>query len=213
MVKGASAAVTRVSDLTDLARRIDDAASGAARFFLAVAGPPGSGKSTLAQALADRVKLPSCVVPMDGFHLDNATLSEKCLLPRKGAPETFDLTGFSRLIDDLRTGRTRTFPVFDRTQDSVVPDGGTVPEDATLYVFEGNYLLFDEPGWADLNDRWDASVWIDVPDAVLEDRLVRRWRDHGLTEAAARARAQGNDMANARRVKSRVIAPTWSLAQ
>ena len=53
---------------------------------VAIAGPPGSGKSTLAADLARRIGLSCCLIPMDGFHLDNATLSARGLLPVKGAP-------------------------------------------------------------------------------------------------------------------------------
>ena len=50
---------------------------------VAIAGPPGSGKSTLAANLASVSDL-LCLVPMDGFHLDNATLSARGLLAVKG---------------------------------------------------------------------------------------------------------------------------------
>ena len=39
-----------------------------------------------------------------------------------------------------------------------------------------------------------------MPEDELERRLVRRWLDHGLDAEAARARALGNDIPNARRV-------------
>ncbi|MFP3656857.1 nucleoside/nucleotide kinase family protein, partial [Burkholderia sp. SIMBA_052] len=67
---------------------------------------------------------------------------------------------------------------------------------------EGNYLLFDEPGWRDLTDLWDVSIRLDVPLADLEARLVQRWLTHGLDQAAAEAPARGNDLANAQRIAS-----------
>ena len=204
--------VTEVSNISELAGLIAEAAQGIARFALAVAGPPGSGKSTLADQLSAQIERPSCVIPMDGFHLDNRTLETRGLLARKGAPETFDLRGFSELIDRLLDGRTVLYPTFDRVSDAVVPDGGSVPPGTEILIFEGNYLLFDETDWAELNRRWDASVWIEVPEDVLQERLVQRWRDHGLSEQAAQDRASQNDMRNAQRIKSAVLPSTWVVA-
>ena len=125
---------------------------------VAIAGPPGSGKSSIAGALCEIIGETSCVVPMDGFHLDNESLAARGLLQVKGAPETFDLAGFAGLVSDLKSGVTPYFPTFDRDTDSVVADGGMVPEGVSILLFEGNYLLFDEDGWTDLADQWDASL-------------------------------------------------------
>jgi pantothenate kinase len=178
---------------------------------VAIAGAPGSGKSTLAETLCGRLGARSCVIPMDGFHLDNATLSARGLLSVKGAPETFDLPGFTRLVDGVKGGATRQFPTFDRDIDSVVECGGAVPDGVSILLFEGNYLLFDEDGWRDLAHRWDASVWLDVPEEVLEHRLTQRWLDQGLSPQDALARAMGNDIVNAHRVVRRAMSSTWTV--
>jgi len=39
---------------------------------------------------------------------------------------------------------------------------------------------------------------LNVPLEVLEERLLRRWRDLGLSEADAKVRALGNDIPNAK---------------
>ena len=72
-------------------------------------------------------------------------------------------------------------------------------------------LLFDEDGWTDLADRWDVSLWLDVPEDVLAHRLTQRWLDQGMTQQDAVARAQGNDIPNARRVLKSAKTATWSL--
>lgn len=195
--------------LAALARRIEKLATGRDRFIVAIAGPPGSGKSTLAAALAAEIRALSCIIPMDGFHLDDESLSARGSLQRKGAPDTFDLEGFAQLVVALRRRTKDRFPTFDRGADCVIPDGGTVPTNARILIIEGNYLLFDEPGWDALAKEWDASVWIDVPDTVLEDRLIQRWIDQGMPLHAARDRAQSNDMKNAHRVQTRALPPTW----
>lgn len=196
-------------DITELTDEIKAMAARHRIAIVAIAGPPGSGKSTFAAALAKRIGPSCCTIPMDGFHLDNTTLIARGLLSVKGAPETFDREGFDQLIDGLKDGSAQHFPTFDRDLDSVLQDGGSVPAGVSLLLFEGNYLLFDEPGWADIAQKWDASIWLEVPEDVLTQRLVRRWLDQGMSEADATERAQMNDLANARRVKKKALPATW----
>ena len=177
--------------------------------LIAIAGPPGCGKSTLAEKMAQRLGKRCCAVPMDGVHLDNAILEERGMLASKGAPETFDHRGFATLIDDLKAGKTRRFPTFYRDADCVIEDGGLVPDGVSILLVEGNYLLFDEPGWSDLARKWDASIWLNVPEDVLEDRLTRRWLDQGMPEDMAIERVRSNDLVNARRVLSKALPSTW----
>ncbi|WP_095587279.1 nucleoside/nucleotide kinase family protein [Actibacterium ureilyticum] len=182
----------------------------AGRRLIALAGAPASGKSRLAQELADRLTeagRAAQVVPMDGFHLANPILQARGLLHRKGAPESFDLDGFKRLLGALRAGGEVVFPTFDRALDTAIAGAGVVAADCDCVVVEGNYLLLDEPGWRDLAGFWDLSVRLEVPRDVLLARLLDRWRDHGLDPAAARTRAEGNDMANADRMVAHALPP------
>ena len=100
----------------ELAARITAAAAGGPRrYIVAIAGPPGAGKSTLATDLAERIGEGARVVPMDGFHLDDAVLNARGLRHRKGAPETFDAAGFLHLLQRLRAEEEVAIPIFDRT--------------------------------------------------------------------------------------------------
>ncbi|MFN3969896.1 MAG: hypothetical protein ACK4L4_00810 [Gemmobacter sp.] len=55
------------------------AGAGPARVLTAIAGPPGAGKSTLAAALVTTLGPGARVVPMDGFHYDDAVLNARGL--------------------------------------------------------------------------------------------------------------------------------------
>ena len=183
----------------DPTRRILDLPPG--RRLVALVGPPAAGKSTRAEALAAAIRdggRSAQVVPMDGFHLDNATLDARGLRARKGSPATFDVSGLLSLLGAVRSGGSQPFPTFDRAADAVVPNGSRL--DAEVAIFEGNYLLLDARPWRNLHPYWDLTLRLDVPEAVLRDRLLRRWRDHGFDAAAARAKAEGNDLPNARLV-------------
>ncbi len=195
--------------LGELAERILSAPHKSRRRLVAIAGSPASGKSTLAENLANALSekgTVSKVVPMDGFHLHNPILIERGLLSRKGAPETFDAAGFKRLVQALAEDETVYYPTFDRQRDIAIACSGVVTADVDTVVLEGNYLLFDEPAWSDLPDCWDVSVMLDVAEPVLEQRLIERWLHYGLDEKQARARAEENDLRNARRILNAKIA-------
>jgi len=171
--------------------------------MVAVAGAPASGKSELSAALRAALAEDGHraeVVPMDGFHLDNAVLDARGLRARKGAPETFDAAGFIALIERLRSGAEVVYPLFDRARDLSIAGAGVVPTDCDFVIVEGNYLLFNEDPWSALARMWDVSAWLDTSEETVRERCIARWLAHGHTEPQARARAEGNDLANARRV-------------
>jgi len=191
---------------------IREAATPGQRLMVAIAGPPGAGKSTFVEwlhgALGDR----AAVVPMDGFHLENDVLRARGLLHRKGAPQTFDHAGFIALVRQIRAGGGAiSFPLFDRAADCTLPDADSLDADVEIVIFAGNYLLLHHPDWAALAALWDVTIRLDVDADVLERRLVGRWLDHGLTPEAARARANDNDLLNARMVTRDSRQADWVL--
>ena len=182
--------------LSHLVDRIQTMSEEAQRTLVGIAGPPGAGKSTVAEHVVGALSLPAALVPMDGFHLDNSVLADRGLLSQKGAPETFDVVGFLRLIKALQASKPMRYPTFDRVADRTVPDAGLVTAETRIVVVEGNYVLLQQPVWCDLFALFDLTVMLCVPHDVLRVRLIDRWRNHGLTEAEAIARADGNDMLN-----------------
>lgn len=188
-----------------LAERIRDRITGGRRLIVAIAGAPGAGKSTLAGALVatlNRGSQTAALVPLDGFHFDDLHLVPAGLRPRKGAPETFDVGGYAHSLRRLRA-RDEDFvavPVFDRTIEIARAGARLIPAAVPVIVTEGNYLLLDTAPWSDLAGLFDLTIAIDVPEAELERRLIRRWIDHGFDMDAAREKALGNDIPNARAV-------------
>jgi len=172
--------------------------------MVAIAGPPGAGKSTAAEKINQTLTLKqvrSRMVTMDGFHLDNAILQEKNLLERKGAPETFDVAGFIHLVRRLNTGEDDIYiPKFDREKDIAIAGADQVTLADRVLVVEGNYLLLNQKPWQKLHDLWDTTIFINPGFDVLEERLTRRWKDHGLDPVEAHKRASGNDLKNAQTV-------------
>jgi pantothenate kinase len=198
-------------DIGELCAELLQAARGRPRTVVAIAGAPGSGKSTIAEALMVELerRVPGCaaILPMDGFHYDNAVLDALGRRARKGAPETFDVDGLKQAIDRIRRAdRPVAVPVFDRALDLARAGASIIAPGRSFVLVEGNYLLLTDPPWSDLRARFDRTLFLSVPEAELERRLVERWVQHDHTPEEATARALGNDMPNARLVIGRSAA-------
>ncbi|MGC3937463.1 nucleoside/nucleotide kinase family protein [Roseobacter sp. EG26] len=197
-----------LTSIAALSEEIVAAPRKSTRRLVALAGAPGSGKSTLAERLAQDLTARGSaaqVVPMDGFHLDNRLLTPMGLLDRKGAPETFDAGGLARLVAALGAQSSVYYPLFDRARDIAIAGAGTLQEDCDTVIVEGNYLLFDAPGWRSLSDYWDVRVQLSVPMHVLRARLIDRWLVEGLPKPEATKRAEGNDLKNAGRLEDKSL--------
>jgi len=191
-------------DIDTLTAMIRDRQIGDRRLLVAIAGAPASGKSTLSERLHHHLggdEAGAVVVPMDGYHFDDAILSARGLLPRKGAPETFDTGGFKRTLEAIRTDDDDVYvPVFDRHLELSRGSARCVSRSHRIVLVEGNYLLLNQSPWNQLAGLFDLTLFIDTPLAVLEKRLVQRWLDHGHDQPSARQKALGNDIPNARTV-------------
>lgn len=171
------------------------AGDGARRRIVGVAGPPGSGKSALAEWLVTRLPA-AAVLPMDGYHYDDLVLGPRGDLPRKGAPHTFDVDGLGATLARLAAddGRPVAVPVFDRTLEIARAGARIIAADVRLVIAEGNYLLLEAPGWADLAPLFDLTVMVAAGEAELARRLRARWA--GLAADEARAKVEDNDLPN-----------------
>lgn len=189
------------------------------RFIVAVAGPPGAGKSTLAEALHKALQgrgETSAVLPMDGFHMDNGILSERGLLLRKGAPETFDVRGFLDIIAAVRKADQEVLvPVFDRSREIAIASARVVSPETRFIIVEGNYLLLNEEPWTRLADSFDLTIFVGPSYEILEQRLRDRWVSYGLNEAGILAKLYENDLPNGKRIianssEADIRLKTWS---
>lgn len=175
------------------------------RHVIAIAGAPGSGKSRLVERLLERLDDPPgrvAILPMDGFHYDDAVLHAMGRRPWKGAPDTFDLGGLRATLARLRDPAEGAVavPVFDRDLEISRGSARIIGPEVRLILIEGNYLLLDRPGWRDLRGQFDLTVMIEVAEDELTRRLTRRWQRHGLHEDEIAFKLHQNDLPNGRLV-------------
>jgi pantothenate kinase len=187
------------ADLPQLSERIAHQLTDGSRFILGITGPPGAGKSTLAAALVDASPLPSALVPMDGYHLDDSVLDALGRRARKGAPDTFDSAGFVHLLRRLRDSGERIVyaPVFDREREQAIAGALEIPASVRVVVVEGNYLLGGD-GFSGARELLDECWYVDIDDGLRRERLVARHVAHGRTREAAEAWVRDVDEPNAR---------------
>jgi pantothenate kinase len=187
-----------VASGTDLVERARSLAAGG-RAVLGISGAPGAGKSTLTAALAADLGDEAVVVGMDGFHLHDAELARLGRSDRKGAPDTFDVAGYTALLRRVRaeTYRTVYAPAFDRTREESIAGAVAVRPEHRLVITEGNYLLHDGPGWAEVRALLDAAWYVEVAEELRVARLVERHIAHGKPPEVARRWATVSDQANA----------------
>jgi pantothenate kinase len=204
------------------------------QIYVGIAGAPGSGKSTLGQRLVDAINRGqndtsfSTLIPMDGYHYTKAQL--RCmgesgqrigdleatsgetttyddLMRHRGAPWTFDSNS---LIQDLASTKERgygSFPLYNRGISDPRPDQILVTRHHKIVVCEGNYLLsFDDPAWKPLQNLWDDTWIIDIPEPILKERLVRRHLQNwtptkealfGVGRVGATLKVESSDLKNA----------------
>ena len=174
---------------------------GGQRKIIGLVGPPGAGKSTVAQALHHAFATVSQVVPMDGFHLANVQLARLGLAHVKGAPDTFDSTGYVALLKRLRQqgpGETIYAPEFRREIEEPIAGAIAVQPQTQLIITEGNYLLLQSDHWAHIKALLDQVWYVQVDDALRVQRLIARHQQFGRSPEAATEWVERSDEPNAR---------------
>ena len=190
-------------EISALAALLKRKASRKTRFMIGIAGPPASGKSTLAEQLREALGENAVVVPMDGFHFDDAILNARGHRTRKGAPHTYDVAGFEVLLKRIKAREPDiAIPVFDRSLELSRNAADIVSKEAKFILVEGNYLLLKLAPWKRLSALFDFTLYIDVPEEELIRRLKQRWHEHGFDETYAKNWIAGNDLPNIREIQT-----------
>ena len=139
------------------------------------------------------------VVPMDGFHLSNKVLKELGRSDRKGAQDTFDVKGFTTLIERIKLDSADPiyYPIFDRSIEESIASQGVVYPSTRVVIVEGNYLMHDKDGWQEISPLLDQSWYAFLDEDLRISRLISRHIAYGKDPESAKACAKGSDQVNA----------------
>ena len=174
------------------------------RIIIGIIGKPGAGKSTLSSHLMKNLpKETTALVPMDGYHLSNLQLKKLGRADRKGAPDTFDATGFVNLLKRISadTSNDIYFPIFHREIEESIAAEGVVTKETKFVITEGNYLLHNQDGWQEVAPVLTESWYVQVDDKLRLERLVNRHIKYGKEPKFAHDWAHGTDERNAQLVE------------
>ena len=175
-------------------------ASASTRTIIGIIGKPGGGKSTLSKYLLKGMD-PTLVsvVPMDGFHLSNKVLKELGRSDRKGAQDTFDVKGFTTLIQRIKSDSADPiyYPIFDRSIEESIAALGVVYPSTRVVIVEGNYLMHDRDGWQEISPLLDQRWYAFLDEDLRISRLISRHIAFGKDPESAKAWAKGSDQVNA----------------
>ena len=182
-------------------------ASDSTRTIIGIIGKPGGGKSTLSKyLLKGMVPTLVSVVPMDGFHLSNKVLKELGRSDRKGAQDTFDVKGFTTLIQRIKSDSADPiyYPIFDRSIEESIAALGVVYPSTRVVIIEGNYLMHDKDGWQEISPLLDQSWYAFLDEDLRISRLISRHIAFGKDPESAKAWAKGSDQVNAELIETGV---------
>jgi uridine kinase len=160
------------SVIAGLAGRVPD--RGDEPVVVAVDGVDGAGKTVFAGRLAEALAAtgrPVLRAGLDDFHRPRAERYRR----GRDSPEgfwldAFDHDAFVRLVvEPLRAGAPVRLRHHDLASDLAVDEPPVTARPGTVLVVDGLFLHRDE-----LADRWDLSVWLDVPFEVTAARMAAR---------------------------------------
>ena len=187
--------------------RVVEYANASSRVIIGIVGKPGGGKSTLSKYLLKEMD-PTLVsvVPMDGFHLSNKVLKALGRSERKGAQDTFDVKGFTTLIQRIKLDSADPiyYPVFDRSIEESIAAQGVVYPITRVVIVEGNYLMHNQDGWQEISPLLDQSWYAFLDEDLRISRLISRHIAFGKDPEGAKAWAKGSDQVNAELIETGV---------
>ncbi len=195
IIKGLEEARKRILDLESKSKT---------RVVIGITGKPGAGKSTVTSKLKETIPGERTVIlSQDGYHLSNLQLESLGRSNFKGAPDTFDSEGFSKILFRVKSELKNNiyFPVFHREIEESISAEGLITEKTNVVLVEGNYLLFETHGWGEVAKYLDEIWYLQVDDDLRLSRLVARHIEFGKNPQVAVAWAHGSDEANARLIE------------
>ncbi len=156
-------------------------------FIIGIAGSVAVGKSTTERVLqALLARWPDHrrvdLITTDGFLLPNQILEQRGLMQKKGFPESYDTHRLLAFLNDVKAGRPNVAaPLYSHFFYDILPSEAVVIDRPDVLIVEGLNVLqpaqFTNGGEASpyVSDYFDFSVYIDAPEALIEEWYVKRF--------------------------------------
>lgn len=155
-------------------------------WIVGIAGSVSVGKSTTARLLRELLRrwplTPHVdLVPTDGFLYPNSVLEERGILDRKGFPESYDRHALLNFLSSVKAGeRNLKVPVYDHVSYDIVPGEFITVDQPEILIVEGLNVLqparpSTDSNYTAISDFFDFSIYLDAPEAALEEWFVERF--------------------------------------
>jgi pantothenate kinase len=86
------------------------------------------------------------------------------------------MEGYSQFVKSAKvnTSSPVDFPTFEHHIKDPMPSPIPLLPSNRIVIIEGLYTILDEPGWSEISDALDVSIYVDVSREIARERLIRR---------------------------------------
>jgi pantothenate kinase len=94
------------------------------------------------------------------------------------------LKAYSRFVTAAKSNVAGSvdFPTFEHHIKDPVPSAVPLLPSNRIVIIEGLYTILDEPGWKEISEQIDFSIYVDTPRSIARERCIKRNFAAGLAD-------------------------------